>query len=84
MMVQLLILLRLILLLLRLVVTYEITLDLNCSANWVMVATYAAAQATKFSITDAKLYVPVITLSPQVNAKLLEKLKSVFESIRLE
>ena len=49
-----------------------------------MVATNAAAQATKFSITDAKLYVPVITLSPQVNAKLLEKLKSVFESIRLE
>ena len=49
-----------------------------------MVATNAAAQATKFSITDAKLYVPVITLSPQVNAKLLEKLISVFKSIKLE
>ena len=33
----------------------------------------------KFLITDTKLYVPVITLSTQDNAKLLEKLKSGFK-----
>ena len=74
MMVHLLILLRLRLLLIRLVFTYEITLDLYCSANWVMVATNAAAQGTAFWITNAKFYVPVKTLSTQDNAKLLEKL----------
>ena len=44
-----------------------------------MMATNSAAQATIFSRTDAKLYVPVITLSTQDNAKLLEKLKSGFK-----
>ena len=33
----------------------------------------------KFLITDTKLYVPVITLSTQYNAKLLKKLKSGFK-----
>ena len=33
----------------------------------------------KFLITDTKLYVPVITLSTQDNAKLLKKLKSSFK-----
>ena len=44
-----------------------------------MMATNSAAQATIFSRTDAKLYVPVITLSTQDNAKLLKKLKSGFK-----
>ena len=57
----------------------EITLDLNWSENCVIVATNVAAQATTFSITDTKLYVPVVTLSTQENAKLLEKLKSGFK-----
>ena len=30
----------------------------------------------KFKITDTKLYVPVVTLSTQDNAKLLQQLKS--------
>ena len=38
-----------------------------------------ADQATTFSITDTKLYVPVATLSTQDNAKLLEQLKSGFK-----
>ena len=42
-------------------------------------ATNVAVQATTFSITDAKLYVPVVTLSNQDNAKLLEQLKSGFK-----
>ena len=33
----------------------------------------------KIKITDAKLYVPVITLSIQDNGKLLQQLKSVFK-----
>ena len=42
-------------------------------------ATNVAAQATKFSITDAKPYVPVVTLSTQDNAKVLQQLKSGFK-----
>ena len=40
----------------------------------------SANEATKFKITDKKLYVPVVTLSTQDNEKkLLQQLKSVFE-----
>ena len=35
--------------------------------------------AGKFVITDAKRYVPVVTLSINDNAKLLQKLKSDFK-----
>ena len=41
----------------------EINLDLNWSENCVKVSINVAAQVTKFSITDTKLYVPVETLS---------------------
>ena len=57
----------------------EITLDLNWSEDCVKEATNAEAQATTFSITDAKVYVPVVTLSAQDNVKLLEQLKSGFK-----
>ena len=57
----------------------EINLDLNWSENCVIVATNVAAEAATFSITDTKLYVPVVTLSIQDNAKLLEQLKSGFK-----
>ena len=57
----------------------EITLDLNWSENCVIVATNLAAQVTTFSITDTKLYVPVVILSTQDNPKLLEQLKSGFK-----
>ena len=56
----------------------EINLDLNWSKNCVILANNAD-QATTFSITDTKLYVPVVTLSTQDNVKLLEQLKSGFE-----
>ena len=42
-------------------------------------ATNVADQGTIFSIKVTKLYVPVVTLSTQDNAKLLEKLKSGFK-----
>ena len=57
----------------------EITHDLNWSESCVTVATDVADQGATFSITDAKLHVPVITLSTQDKAKLLEQLKSGFK-----
>ena len=57
----------------------EITLDLNWSEKCVMGATNVANQGATFSITVTKLYVPVVNLSSQDNAKLLEQLKSGFK-----
>ena len=57
----------------------KITLDLNWSENCIIMATNVAAQARTFSITNTKLYVPVVTLSTQDNAKLLEQLKFGFK-----
>ena len=39
----------------------------------------SANRQTKSEITDTKLYVPVVTLSTQDHAKLLEQLKSGFK-----
>ena len=57
----------------------EINLNLDWSQKCVIVATTVADQSVAFSITDTKIYVPVIDLSTQDNAKLLEKLKSYFK-----
>ena len=38
----------------------------------------SATGTTKFKVTNTKLYVPVVTLSTQYNAKLLQQLKSGF------
>ena len=38
-----------------------------------------SASAERFAITDTKLYVPVVTLSAQGDAKLLQQLKSSFK-----
>ena len=46
-------------------ISCKIILNLNWSENCVIVATNVAAQATAFSITNKKLYVPVVTLSTQ-------------------
>ena len=56
----------------------EINLTLTWSENCVI---SSANGQTKFSITDTKRYVPVVTLSTQDNAKLLEQLKSGFNLI---
>ena len=48
----------------------EICLILTWPANCVIVSTNAANQNATFAITDTKLYVPVVTLSAQDNAKL--------------
>ena len=54
----------------------EVSRDLNCSKNCAIVATNAA---TIFSITVTKLYILVVTLSTEDNAKLLEQLKSALK-----
>ena len=53
----------------------EINLNLNRSKNCAIVANNAN-QNIPFSITDTKLYVSVVTLLTQDNAKLLKQLKS--------
>ena len=60
-------------------VNCEINLDLNWYEGCLIGATNVAVQATTFSITDTKHYVPVVTLSTQDNAKLLEQLKFSFK-----
>ena len=50
----------------------EINLDLNWSKTCIIVTTNIANQAEIFSMTDTKLYVPLVTLSTQVNSKLLQ------------
>ena len=45
----------------------------------VIVYTNVANQCATFTITETKLYVPVVTLSTQDNAKLLPQLKSDFK-----
>ena len=63
--------------------TLEITL-INCEINLILTWSEdclisSTTGATKFKITDTKLYAPVVTLSPQFNAKLLQQLKSDFK-----
>ena len=57
----------------------EVELILNWSANCVIMYTNVANQVPTFTITETNLYVPIITLSTQDNAKLLPQLKSGFK-----
>ena len=57
----------------------KLTFILTWSANWVIISTNVTNQGAKFSTTDAKLYVPVVALSTQDNAKLLEQLNQVLK-----
>ena len=57
----------------------EINLILNWSKNFVIVSTNVANQSATFTTTETRLYVPVVTLSTQDNAKVLPQLKSGFK-----
>ena len=57
----------------------EVELILDWSANCVIIYTDIANQVPTFTITETNLYVPVVTLSTQDNAKLLPQLKSGFK-----
>ena len=47
----------------------EINLDLTCFKKCIIVAADVANQGATFSITDTKLYVPVVILSTQDKTK---------------
>ena len=57
----------------------EINLILTWSEKCVIASNTVANQAKTFAITDTKLYVSVVTLSIDVNKKLLQQLKSGFK-----
>ena len=57
----------------------EINFILTWSNRYFLIDNPIAGQESTFTITDAKLYVTVVTLSAQDNAKLLEQLKSGFK-----
>ena len=59
----------------------DVNLILTWSANCVIVSTNYANQGATFSITETNLYVSVVVLSIQDNAKLLQQLKSGFKRI---
>ena len=57
---------------------------INCEVNLILTwfptcVISSATRETKFKITETKRYVPVVTLSTQANAKLLQQLKSGFK-----
>ena len=57
----------------------EIDLILTWLANCFMIAKAIENQVWRFTITDAKLYIPVVTLSTQDNINILDQLKSGFK-----
>ena len=57
----------------------EVELILTWSSGCVIIYTDVANQVPTFTITETNLYVPVINLSTQDNAKLLPQLKSGFK-----
>ena len=67
---------------------FQITLEIpliNCEIDLIITSSEKCVlsnlgnEATAFPIADAKLYVPVLTLSTQNNAKLFRQLKSGFK-----
>ena len=57
---------------------------INCEVNFILTWSptcfiSSTNEETKFKITETKLYVPVVTLTTQDNAKLLQQLKSCFK-----
>ena len=58
-----------------------INFEINRILTWFEECVISSANGeTKFNITDTKLCIPVVTLSTQDNAKLLQQLKSGFRS----
>ena len=55
----------------------EVSLQLTCSKK--VFSWYCSKSSTKFTITDTKLYVPVINLLTEGNTKLLKRLESGFK-----
>ena len=64
-----------------LLINCEVTLILTWSSTCVIVSTNNANQGATFTITNTRLYVPVVTLSTHEIAKLLQRLKSGFKRV---
>ena len=64
-----------------LLINFELNLIQAWSVRCFIIGSPFAGQEPTLTITDAKLYVPVITLSTQDNGKLLQQLKSGFKRI---
>ena len=62
-----------------LLINCKTDLILTWSANCFIIANAIDSQVTAFAITEAKLFVPVVTLSTQDNVKLLDQLNSSFK-----
>ena len=62
-----------------LLINCEVNLTSTWSTNCVIVYTNNSNQGATSKITETSLYVPVVTLSVQDNAKLLSQLKSGFK-----
>ena len=62
-----------------LLINCEVELILTWSAGCVIIYTNVAEQVPTIAMTETNLYVPVVTLSTQDNAKLLAQLKSGFK-----
>ena len=60
-------------------INYEINLILTWSDRCFIIDNPSVNQEPTFTIADTKLYVPVVILSTQDNAKLLQQLKSGFK-----
>ena len=55
---------------------------INCEISLILIVyTNVANRGATFAITETTLYVPVVTLSTQGNAKLLQQLKSSFKRV---
>ena len=65
--------------LLKCLIISETNLILTWSEKCNMASNTVVNQETTFTITDTKLYVPVVTLSTQESVKLLQELKSGFK-----
>ena len=59
----------------------EVNFILTWSSTCVLIATGIQNRNATFAITDTKLYVPVVTLSTQENAKFFQQLKSCFKRV---
>ena len=60
-------------------INFEINLFLNWSAKFIIASNTATADETTFTTTDTKFYVPVVTLSIDDNATLMQQLKLGFK-----
>ena len=59
-------------------INFKVELSLKCAENCIL-STAANASKTTFTITDAKLYVTIVTLSIEDNSKLTKLLSEGFK-----